>query len=500
MKKRFVIIGSGIGGLASACLLSRMGHEVTVLEKNDYLGGRIGLIEEAGYKFDKGPSWYLMPDVFEHFFTLLGKKVSDYLNLVPLHPSYRIFFEGKESVDLDATPKAVEDMFESWESGSGKKFQKYLKEAEKSYRIAKDLYLYRNYDSALDLFDKRLLKDAPSPRLLLPMSKYVESEFQDERIQKILQYQLVFLGGSPYNTPALYSMMSHVDFNLGVSYPMGGMYEIAKAMVSIGSEFGVKFKTSSPVKNINVVDGVAKSVVLEGGAVVDADAVISNADMYFTENVLLDSAYRERSESYWQKRVMAPSAFIMYLGVGKKIEQLAHHSLIFSKDWKTNFSQIFDKPVFPDNPSLYICAPSKTDDTVAPKGKENLFILAPIASGLEYTEDFATEYGNRLIRWIEKETGAKLQDSIEYRKDYSVKDFSRDYNSFKGTALGLAHTLGQSVFMRPNNISKKVNNLYYVGAGTNPGIGMPTCLISAEICVKRVLRDKSSGPLQTLPS
>lgn len=498
--KKVIIIGSGIGGLGSANLLAQLGYEVTVLEKNNYLGGRAGLIQEAGYTFDKGPSWYLMPDVFEHYFGLLGRKVEDYIQLVPLPTSYRIFFEETgEHVDLWAEPEKVAALFEQWEQGAGKKFIHYLAKAKEAYDLAKELYMYRNYDSVLDLIDTRATKARISPKLLLSMHRFVSGQFKDERIQKILQYQLVFLGGSPYNTPALYSIMNHIDFNMGVYYPQGGVYEVIKALVKVGTELGVQFRTESPVQQIVVEAGKASGVVLESGERIVADIVVSNADMHHTETHLLESQYRERSEKYWQKRTLAPSAFIMYLGIRDRVPELTHHNLLFAKDWAQNFGDIFDHPQFPKKPSVYVCAPSVTDSTVAPAGKENLFVLAPIASGLDYTPEFLTEYGNGLLDWMGAEMGIQnLRSRVEYRKDYCVKDFAADYNSYQGTALGLAHTLRQSVFLRPNNISKKVKDLYYVGAGTNPGIGMPICLISAELLIKRLQGIKTPEPLSGL--
>lgn len=498
--KRVIIIGSGIGGLGSANLLAKLGYEVTVLEKNDYLGGRAGLIEEAGYRFDKGPSWYLMPDVWEHYFGLLGKKVEDYLTLKKLSPSYRIFFENSnEFVDMYADVERTAAYFESLEAGAGEKFKAYLKITAHAYETAKELFMYKNYDSVFDLYDKRASKAKLSPRLLGSMHRYVSKEFKNERIQKILQYQLVFLGGSPYNTPALYSIMNHIDFNMGVFYPMGGIYEIINALVKIGREFGVTYKTNAAVKRIVVTGGKARGVELQDGTVIESDLVVSNADIYHTETALLAPEYREYTEKYWQKRTLAPSAFIMYLGIKDRVPELTHHNLLFANDWAQNFADIFDHPKFPEKPSVYVCAPSVTDDTVAPAGKENLFVLAPIAPGLEYTSQFLEQYGNNLLDWLGHEIGVEnLRSRVEYRKEYCVKDFAADYNSFKGTALGLAHTLRQSVFLRPNNISKKVQELYYVGAGTNPGIGMPICLISAELLVKRLLGNATAEPLLKL--
>jgi phytoene desaturase len=286
---------------------------------------------------------------------------------------------------------------------------------------------------------------------------------------------------------------------MGVFYPQGGLYKITEALADIAKKNGATLKVKSGVKKIIVEDGKAVGVQLENGKQLRADIVISNADIQHTESKLLDPEYREKSEKYWQKRTLAPSALIMYLGVKGKLPSLTHHNLLFSKDWKKNFGQIFDDPQWPTDPSLYICAPSKTDPSVAPKGHENLFVLVPIAAGLNYTEKQLEKYADTILQTMETEMGLDdLRSKIVYKKLFSVKDFKDRYNSYQGTALGLAHTLRQTAIFRPNNISKKVENLYYVGAGTNPGIGMPVTLISAELLYKRITGDITSGPIKKI--
>lgn len=289
--------------------------------------------------------------------------------------------------------------------------------------------------------------------------------------------------------------MSHLDFNQGVFYPRGGLYEVVKAMESIGRKYGAQFRYSSPVARILVKDGTASGVELEGGEQIEADIVISNADYAHTELALLSESLREHVPAYYESRTWAPSALLLYMGVNKKLESLQHHTLIFSENWKENFGQIFDTPQWPDDPSLYICAPSKNDPSVAPEGKENVFVLVPIASGLEYTDDQLSKYSDKIIRTIEEVTGESFANDILFKEHFCVKDFASLYNSYKGTALGLAHTLPQTALFRPNNIHKKVKGLYFVGAGTNPGIGMPMCLISAELVYKRVKGIKTSAAL-----
>ncbi|MES2436394.1 MAG: phytoene desaturase family protein [Patescibacteria group bacterium] len=500
MKQKAVIIGGGIGGLATAILLAKKGFEVELVEKNEKIGGRANVFEAQGFKFDMGPSWYLMPDVFEHFFNLVGEKIEDHLELQQLTPSYRIFFKDEGKV-LDLQSNVAEDkkLFESLEPGSGAKLEEYLALSKIQYEIAVKDFMYKNYDSIFDFFNKRVMTEGRKLSVLSKMNKYVERFFKSEIIQKIMQYQLVFLGSSPYNTPALYNIMSHIDFNMGVFYPKGGIYKIIEALVTIAKKNGVVFRTSSPVGKIIIENKKTTGVELESGEVIAADLVISNADIEHTEMKLLPKESQTLKERYWKKRTMAPSAFIMYIGMKDKVPSLTHHNLIFCKDWKKNFAEIFDNPQWPDDPSLYVCCPSKTDPTVAPEGKENLFVLVPVASGLEYDDATLDAYKDKILSIMEKEMNIpNFKNRIEYIRTYSLKDFAKDYNAYKGSALGLAHTIMQTAFFRPNNRSKKVSNLYYVGAGTNPGIGMPICLISAELAYKRIMNITDPEPLKKL--
>ena len=517
--KSAIIIGSGFGGLGSACLLAKAGYDVTVLEKNEMVGGRASVFSVAknrygkwavlpekktpgrkpnSFKFDMGPSWYLMPDVFEHFFELIGEDVHKYLNLKKLSPSYRIFYKDEDKqVDIYSDLKKDLKTVEKIESGAGAALTQYLDQAGYQYGVAKDRFMYKNYDSIRDFFTKEMAVEGRKLSVLSNMDKHVRKYFKTDAMQKIMQYPLVFLGSSPYNTPAIYNIMSHIDFNMGVYYPQGGIYEIVKALESIARKHGVKFKLKTPVKKILVEHGKAVGVRLANGKELRADIVISNADIHHTEQQLLDEQYRTKSKRYWSKRTLAPSALIMYLGVKGKLPNLTHHNLLFSKDWKHNFAEIFDKPQWPSDPSLYVCNPSKTDPSVAPDGHENLFVLVPIAPGLTYTTKELKKYADKILKTMETEMNMPdLRDNIVFQRLFSVKDFADRYNSLQGTALGLAHTLKQTAVFRPNNISKKVKNLYYVGAGTNPGIGMPITLISAELMYKRLTGDKTSGPLK----
>lgn len=496
--QKVIIIGGGIGGLATACILAKKGYEVSLYEKNSNLGGRANIFEVEGFKFDMGPSWYLMPDVFENFFEFMGEKVEDHLDLIRLEPSYRIFFkDDNKIIDMFSDLERDIPVLEELEPGSGEKLKEYLDKARQQYEIAKDGFMYKNYDSIFDFINFRTMIEGSKLSVFSDMDAYVSKYFKNDLVKKILQYPLVFLGSSPYNTPALYSIMNHIDFNMGVFYPQGGMYTITEALVNIAKKNGVNLVSGNGVRQIIVENGKAVGVELESREIIKADIVVSNADMTHTELNLLPAQYRQYDEKYWDKKVLAPSALIMYLGIKGKVDSLVHHNLLFSQDWRTNFKQIFDDPMWPEDPSLYVCAPSKTDPNVAPAEDENLFVLVPIAAGLEYTEEQLEVYADKVLTIMQEEMNiSDLQQRIIYKRLYSVKDFKQDYNAYKGTALGLAHTINQTAIFRPNNYSKKVKNLYYVGAGTNPGIGVPIQLISAEMVYKRIAKIKQDSPLR----
>ena len=497
MNQKLLVIGGGIGGLAFAALAAKVGYDVTLLEKNERLGGVANQFEAQGFTFDMGPSWYLMPDVFQNYFDLLGERVEDYLDLTQLDPSYRIFFQGKErSLDFYSDLERDLPTFEMLEPGSGPKLKEYLEKSKYQYEIALGGFMYKNYDNIFDFLNKQVATEGRELEVFAKMSDYVAKHFSTDEVQKVMQYTLVFLGSSPYNTPALYNIMSHIDFNMGVFYPQGGIHQIPLALKKIGEKNGVKYRTNVNVAQINTKRGPkVKGVTLDNGEELEADIIVSNAPVHHTES-LLPKSYRDHSQSYWDRRTLAPSALIMYLGVKGKVDSLTHHNLLFSPDWKKNFGEIFDTPQWPSEPSLYICAPSKTDPTVAPPGDENLFVLVPIPAKLNYTDADLEFQSDRFLEIIEREMNCPdLRERIIYKRVFCSKDFTAHYNKLGGTALGLAHTIKQTAILRPNNQSKKVENLLYVGGDTNPGIGMPIQLISAELALKRLIGDKSSGHL-----
>ncbi len=457
--KKVLIIGAGFGGLSLASLLAKDGYDVSVIEKHDQPGGRARIWEVDGFRFDMGPSWYMMPEVFEQFFGYFKKNPADYYSLSRLDPQYRLFFEKDETLEISSDMQKNLDLFDRLEPDGAKKFLAYLQEAQKLYDLSMGKFIYRDYSSFKDFLHPDFREAGIPAGLLTNMEKYISKTFTSDRLKKILLYTVVFLGGNPKNTPAVYSLMSHVDFNLGVWYPEGGLNAVAIGMERLAKEQGVKFHYNEEVSSILSCEGVATGVKT-GTTTYNADLIISNADYAHTELDLLETEQRTYKKAYWEKRTWAPSAFIMYLGLNKKVEGLDHHNLILANDWQKHFDEIFDKPCWPDRPSYYICCPSKTDKTVAPEGKENIFVLVPTAIGLEDSDEMREAYAEKILQDMEIVLGTTLRESIEVKRLFTQRDFLSDYHSYKGTALGLAQTLKQSALFRPARKSKKLSNLY----------------------------------------
>jgi phytoene desaturase len=465
--------------------LARKGHEVTVLEKNEMVGGRASVWRHDGFSFDMGPSWYLMPDVFDRFFEQMGTTAEQELQLTRLSPSYRVYFGPQDVVDVPADLDATFALFDRFEQGGADKLRSYLSRAEHQYDVAMNEFVYRDYRRLTDFFSIRLLLEGARLNVFTNLNKYVSSFFESDRAKKVLEYSMVFLGGAPNNTPALYSIMSHIDLQLGVWYPQGGLAAVAAAIQRLAEAEGASFAMNTPVRRILVEDGRARGVETDD-ATFNADVVLSDADYHFTETELLEPQHRQYSDKYWQSRVVAPSAFILYLGLRRQIEGLAHHTLFLQHDWMKHFNTIFNSPAWPDRPSYYVCCPSKSDTTVAPEGMENLFLLVPVAAGIEDTAEGRRAFTEMILGDFESQIGQSIRDDIVVCREFAHNDFSSRYNAYKGTALGLAHTLRQTAIFRPRRKSKTVDNLYFTGQYVHPGIGVPMTLISSQIVAEEL--------------
>ncbi|GAA3019902.1 phytoene desaturase family protein [Microbacterium dextranolyticum] len=506
------VIGGGIAGLATAALLARDGWQVTLFEARDELGGRAGSWERDGFRFDTGPSWYLMPDVFEHFFRLMGTTAADELDLVPLTPAYRVYPEPEGTgpstpLDIVSGRREAHDLFEAREPGAGARLDAYLDSAADAYDLAVSKFLYDTYASTEGLRDPAVVRRVPElvPLLTRSLERHVARSFDDPLLRQVLGYPAVFLGASPSTAPALYHLMSRLDLDDGVLYPQGGFTELIAAAARVAAGAGATLRTSSPVERILVEGGRARGVRLTDGSEHRSDIVVSTADLHHTETRLLEKPHRSYSPRWWDKRNPGPGALLLLLGVEGELPQLAHHTLLFAQDWISNFDDIFgETPRIPDPASIYICRPSATDPTVAPAGDENLFVLVPMPAdpslghgGVDGAGDETIERAaDRVIAQISAWTGIPdLGDRIRVRRTISPADFASDLGAFRGGALGMAHTLRQSAMFRPKNVSRRVDGLLYAGTSVLPGIGLPMCLISAELVVKRLRGDRTAARL-----
>ncbi|MEO6310401.1 MAG: phytoene desaturase family protein [Leifsonia sp.] len=515
--RRSIVIGGGIAGLASAALLANQGHDVTLLEAQSTLGGRAGVWESGGFRFDTGPSWYLMPDVFDHFYKLLGTTAAAQLDLTRLDPGYRVYFESDVApVDIAADRASNTALFERIEPGAGQALERYLDSAEDTYRTAVDRFLYSSFESMGHFASREIVSRAARlGRLLLqPLDRFIAGYVKDPRLRQILGYPAVFLGSSPDRTPALYHLMSHLDLADGVLYPQGGFGTVIDSIAGLARAEGVEIITGARVSAILTRSTSRTAAVATGVSYLDAagqvvrlaaDNVISCADLHHTETELVPAGQRTYPERWWRRRVSGPGAVLVMLGVRGELPQLLHHTLFFTSDWKENFGRIFGKrPGVPSPASFYACMPSVTDPTLAPPGDSNLFLLIPIPADPELGHGGIDGRGSATVEAIADRAIAQLSEwagiddlaeRIVVRRTVGPADFASTLNSWKGGALGPAHTLRQSAFLRGSNKSARVEGLYYAGGSTIPGIGLPMCLISAEIMLKRLHSDTSPGPL-----
>jgi len=484
-QRKIIVIGSGFAGLSAASLLAQKGHDVTVLEKNNQTGGRARVWEKDGFIFDMGPSWYWMPEVFEKFFNLFGKTTSDFYNLVRLDPGYRIYYKGYEQLDIPASYKELIKLFEKNEKGSGDKLKNFLADAEYKYNTAMNDYVHRLSNSVTEFFDLELIIKGFQLKLFKSLRSEVRKNFSNPSLISMLEFPVLFLGSTPDKTPSMYSMMNYADLVLGTWYPMGGMHMIVKAMEEIAKMNGVRILLNNEVKKIEVLKGKVKRVHTNSETF-NADIVVAGSDYNHTEQFLLDEENRTYDSTYWESRSMSPSSLLFYLGVNKKLSGLLHHNLFFDADFEQHAKEIYQAPQWPTNPLFYACAPSKTDSTVAPKGCENIFLLMPLAPGIEDNEILRERYFNMIIERIEKRTGETIRENIVVKRSYCVKDFQKDYHSYKGNAYGLSNTLMQTALLKPKMVSAKVKNLFYTGQLTVPGPGVPPAIISGQIAAREI--------------
>lgn len=488
MAKKAIVIGAGFAGISAASCLAQKGYKVTILEKNAIAGGRARKFEAKGFIFDMGPSWYWMPEVFESYFNKFNKSTKDYYDLVRLDPSYTIFFGKDDEMQVPAKMQDLEALFEQHEPGSSENLRKFLKEAEYKYQVGMNEMVFKPSRSIFEFIDMRIVKSLFRLQMFQSMSSHVRKLFKNQKLIELLEFPVLFLGATPENTPAMYSLMNYADLALGTWYPMGGMHKIVEGMVQLAEELGVTFEYNQAVKEIKVSNDSAKQVITDT-TTYEADVVVAGADYHHIEQQVLAPKHRMYSPKYWDKRTMAPSSLLFYLGVNKKLKNLLHHNLFFDKDFKQHAHEIYEDPMWPTAPLFYVCCASKTDESCAPEGGENVFILIPVAPNLEDNEALREKYYDRVMKRLENLTGQPIRENVVYKRSYAHQDFQKDYNAFKGNAYGLANTLKQTAILKPRLKHSTINNLYFTGQLTTPGPGVPPSLISGQVVANEVFKD-----------
>ena len=488
MLMKIDIIGSGFSSLASACFLAIQGHEVHVHEKNEMVGGRGRIFKAEGFTFDMGPSWYWMPDLIDQLFEDLGEKRSDYFELIRLDPSYKVFWNDKTATSIPASLEELYTVFDGLEKDGGKKLRQFLEDAEVKYQVGTQKFLEKPGLQYSELIDSAVFKNFFKLDLFKSVEKDVCNRFSSEKARTILRFPVLFLGEMPQRIPSLYTLMNYADLKLGTWYPKGGMHQLALALQKIAEKHGVQFHFNSEVKSFVCAEGKIKQ--LDFGTVSkDVEHVVAGADYNFVEQHLVPKQYRRYDEAYWDKRKMAPSCLIYYIGLNTKLKNLEHHNLFFDEDLMKHGEHIYDQPSWPSHPLFYASVTSKTDQNVAPEGHENLFLLIPIAPNLEDIEEQRQRYLDIILDRMEKHTNQSVRDHIVFKRSYCIDDFKKDYNAYKGNAYGLANTLLQTANLKPK-ITSKLKNLVYCGQLTVPGPGVPPALISGKIAAKLTLNKK----------
>lgn len=484
---RVAVIGSGFSGLSAACYLSKEGHEVHVFEKNPSIGGRARQHKTPeGYVFDMGPSWYWMPDVFERFFADFGHSVADFYSLKLLEPSFDIVFPENEVMHVPSDYDELCTMFESIEKGSSAKLVKFMEDAKFKYEVGMKKLVYKPGLSISEFFDMELIQGAMRLEVFSSFSKHVRKYFSNPKLIALMEFPVLFLGAMPQDTPALYSLMNYAGLKLGTWYPEGGFGKVIESMGKLAEDKGAVFYLNSPVEKIVHLNKSIHGIVVNGKELA-FDAVIASSDYHHTESSLLKSEDRNYSEKYWNEKTFAPSCLIFYLGLNKKVQSIEHHTLFFEEDLNQHSHEIYKDPRWPSAPLFYVCCPSKSDDSVAPEGHENLFLLMPIAIDLPDDETRREKYFQNMMQRLEKHVGEDLFANIDYKKSYCINDFKLDYNSYKGNAYGLANTLMQTANLKPKIKNSKIKNLFYSGQLTVPGPGVPPSIISGKLAAQQVI-------------
>ena len=491
MNERIAVIGSGFSGLTAAAYLAKSGREVHLFEKNVEVGGRARQFKtDSGFVFDMGPSWYWMGDILDRLFADFGYKREDFYELINLNPQFEMVFSDRK-IDVPQDMDGLRVLFEELEPGSGIQLERFMQSAKYKYEVGMQDFVIKPCHNWMEFMSLKIAKSAVRLDLLSNFRDYVGRYFKSPYLRALMEFPVIFLGASPKQIPAMYSLMNYGGYALGTHYPMGGFYSVVRALKQIAEEHGVVFHVGSPVEEIAVEDAGQLALRVQDKKR-QFDKVVCSSDYHHTET-LLPPALRNYSEEYWESRTFAPSSLIFYLGINEKIPNLKHHTLFFEHDLDEHIEDIYGTKKWPENPLFYVCCPSKTDDSVAPPDKENIFILMPLAIDIDDDDAVREEYLEKMLKRLAQHTGVQdLHEKIEYKRSFCVRDFKADYNAYGGNAYGLANTLKQTAVWKPKLRNKYIENLYYTGHLTVPGPGVPPAIISGKIVAHEIIKSKET--------
>ena len=488
--KKAVIIGAGMGGLATALRLAAKGFAVTILEKRAKPGGRSFVLREQGFRVDTGPTILVMKDTFEDTYRAVGQDINQRLQFTQLDPNYRVYFDDGDAIDLYPNMARLAAEVERIEPGAAERMFRFLGDNAAKYEFGMP-FVTRNFDHVTDLANPRagyhLLKTRAYQNLYGQVAQY----FHSDKLRKAFSFHSMFLGLSPFDSLAMYSLITYADLARGMFYPRGGIYAVIEDMLDIAAGLGVEVRTNAAVAEIRIERGRVRGVRLESGEIIPADLVISNADLPYTYRSLVDARWRRDYPDHRLDRMdYACSGFLLYLGLDRTYPNMRHQALFFAKDYRANLEAIFRTRTLPEDPSFHLNNPTVTDASLAPAGHSLLYLLAPMPN-LQGNVDWALaapQVREKLLARLELLVDPEIRSHIVWERQYTPLNFKQDLNAVHGTAFGsLSHELLQSAYFRPHNVARDIRGLYFVGQGTYPGIGMPMVMISSRLVVERIL-------------
>jgi phytoene desaturase len=486
-----LVIGAGLGGIAAAARLARAGFNVKVLEKQEAPGGRCSQLIRDGHRFDTGATLFLMPEVFAETYTALGERMEDHLDLHRIDPTYRIRFEDDTQLSLTSNLNAMQEQLEAIEPGSFGGMLRYLVEGHESYHLCLQRFVGRNFYNLPQYFSLQNLPLLFKLKALVKHYDNIGHYFQDPHLKAAFTFQNMYLGLSPFDAPATYSLVQYTELADGVWFPVGGIYRVIENLASIAEAQGVRFVYNTPVKQIEVDGNHATGVVLQDGSLMSADVIIANADLpYVYSHLLPDKAEADHLE----RLKYTCSAIMFYWGVDKVYPQLGTHNVFLADDYRTSFDRIFNDHLLPDEPSFYVHAPARTDPSAAPLGQDTLMVLVPaghLDAGIDQDwHKLQARARSAVINRLSASVGiVDLEQHLKFEVSYTPCDWLSMYNLAKGAAFGLSHNFMQVGYLRPHNRHHRYGNLYFVGSSTHPGTGLPMVLLSARLTTERILKE-----------